>query len=154
MAEELDYTTPKAEKKPFPWLLVGGGVAAAGAVWWFFLRKSPEEEAKEQAEQTVKTGGQEFDTTGGEAAAAGGAAAGDAGKKKRSIVKPQDIAKMGLRAQSAKFGPRLLAPLNPQIRAAFQASRASGSSRQAASYIPAQRTPITPPPSSSGGRRR
>ena len=152
MAEELDYTTPEAEKKPFPWLLVGGGVAAAGAVWWFFLRKSPEEEAKGQAEQTTKTGGQEFDTTGGEAAAAGGAAAGAAGKKKRSIVKPQDIAKAGLRAQS--LGPRQMAATAPQIRAAFQASRASGSSRQAASYIPAQRTPITPPPSSSGGRRR
>jgi hypothetical protein len=152
MAEELDYTTPKAEKRPFPWLLVGGGVAAAGAVWWFFLRKSPEEEAKEQAEQTIKTGGQEFDTTGGEAAAAGGAAAGAAGKKKRSVVKPQDIAKMGLRAQS-KFGPRQMAPTAPQIRAAFQASRASGSSRQAASYLPAQRTPIAPPPM-GGGRRR
>jgi hypothetical protein len=153
MAEELDYTTPKAEKKPFPWLLVGGGVAAAGAVWWFFLRKSPEEEAKEEAEQTTKTGGKEFDTTGGEAGGAGGAAAGAAGKKKRSVIKPQDIAKMGLRAQS-RFGPRQIAPMAPQIRAAFQASRASGGSRQAASYLPAQSTPITPPPAPSGGRRR
>jgi hypothetical protein len=148
MAEELQTEgKPKgAEKKPFPWLVVGGGLAAAGAVWWFFLRKSPEEEAAEKAGQVVQAGGDAFapvDATDG-----AGGAGGKTGKGKgRSIVKPKDVLKAGLKSQLG-IGPRQMP------KQTFRPSQASGGSRQAAAYIPAQRTPIPPPPSSSGGRRR